>query len=150
MAGPLSMGPEPWWSWLRMHKKKALATQLWGESLGNSCVFVVVSKVTNPPIPSLFLFTVHWIFLLRLSQELIAVDLVFHVWTMVEGLPFHHFTQGQRYGHADAHLISRVGVELSHDQQQGSHVILEAATTAALTWVTLQWTTYIVAGSNIS
>ena len=84
-----------------MHVEKTLAT-VWIQLLNHlatveSIVVVVVNcrSFTCPPVPVPFIYCPLSLLSVRPRQELVAVELIVHVWTVAEGPSFHHFTQGQ-------------------------------------------------------
>ena len=84
-----------------------------------------------------------------MSQELVAVKFVFQVWMMVEGLPFHHSTQGCAHGLKMQLHISRARVRAVMWSAAGkSHDWNATTITVVQTWLPLQLST--VAGIQVN
>ena len=82
------------------HGYRALATARTAASPGNSRCSIIGSEVQVFHQPTRSLLFSFFYCPLSMSQcdrvrELVTVKFMFRVWMMVEGPPFHHFTQGQ-------------------------------------------------------
>ena len=85
---------------IRMRMDRALAMARTAASPGNSHCSIIGSEVQVFHQPTHSLLFSFFYCPLSMSQcdrvrELVTVKFMFRVWMMVEGPPFHHFTQGQ-------------------------------------------------------